>query len=340
MLGNTLLRTWQNTLSIDEREKKVFAMQYNPPHPDQSDPSRPDYQSSQWQQHPVHLPQQEIPHSQQMYYSQQQPIYLPSMQPPPPPKKHTLRNVGIVCVVLLVLVIIANMTSNDSTGSTSADFTPVSSPTSATQTNVSTNQSAQAQQPTTVPTQQPPRVQQPTAIPTHVPSQPKIGNQVVVGGTEDAFNAKLGDPISQGTYGGSPGLFYNPPDSQIGQFAVILVPGTRTIFGIVITAPTDQSWDASTAIAECVAYLPQDSTLNHHQDIKDSSGNVTGLYQSGYSAALANSLSPNFFIDASGDKVVKSGTFSTKYSYADSTSTSANECTIRLGEQSTMSSGA
>src|SRR5438067_998594 len=74
---------------------------------------------------------------------------------------------------------------------------------------------------------------QPTSRPTQVTSKPTIGSQVVVGGTEDAFNAKFGNPTSQKmTQNGVQELFYDTGNSNIGGFGVVLIPNTKTIFGI------------------------------------------------------------------------------------------------------------
>jgi len=190
----------------------------------------------------------------------------------------------------------------------------------------------QASQPTAQPTLAPTPTAQPTSAPTKAPT---IGSQVVVGGTEDAFTAKFGNPTSQQTQNGAQELDYATGDATIGQFGIVLWPDTRTVYGLVIAAPTGQPWDAITAIPLCINYLPGDVTLDQPKNITDTAGNVVGLFQSGYSTELANTLNPAYFNDAIGNNLVKPGTFSIRYTYTDSSGTASNLCTIRLGMQST-----
>jgi hypothetical protein len=178
---------------------------------------------------------------------------------------------------------------------------------------------------------------QPTQAPTEAPTQaskPQIGNQYVVGGTDSSFIAKYGNPISRTTSNGSPVLMFNAHDNNIGQFGVVLAPGMHTVYGLVISPPEAQSWDAITANTICINYVPEDSKLDPPKNVTDSSGNTVGLYQGGHSAELANSLNPDLFLDANNNPTTP-GTFSIKYTYSDSSGTQANVCSIRLGEQST-----
>jgi len=178
---------------------------------------------------------------------------------------------------------------------------------------------------------------QPTQAPTEAPTQaskPQIGNQDVVGGIDSSFIAKYGNPTSRTTSNGSPVLMFNAHDNNIGQFGVVLAPGTHTVYGLVISPPGAQSWDAITANTICINYVPEDSKLDPPKNVTDSSGNTVGLYQGGHSAELANSLNPDLFLDANNNPTTP-GTFSIKYTYSDSSGTQANVCSIRLGEQST-----
>jgi hypothetical protein len=177
-------------------------------------------------------------------------------------------------------------------------------------------------------------VDQPTTQPV---SQPKIGNQVVVGGTEDSFTAQYGDPTPMTTADGTHYLQYDTGNNNIGQLDVILIPNTTIIFGIAIGAPIGQPWDSATAAEVCVSYLPGDAKLDQPQNVTDRAGNVVGLLQSGFSSELANTLPAGVFLDANNNQA-KAGTFSTIYTYADGTGTTVNTCSIRLGLQSTKSS--
>ena len=265
------------------------------------------------------------------YQNQQYPYQQPQQYAPPPimppPKRpwykctwkwyrtRSRRTQIIIAAVIIIFVL------------TSAIVGAVT-PAAPSQNNTSTPAPTQpAAQQNSQPTQAP-------ATPTQAPKS-QIGAQVVVGGTDSSFIAKYGQPTSRTTSNGSPVLMFNTGDNNIGQFGIVLVPGTHTVFGVVIGPPSTSSWDAITANTTCINYVPDDSKLDPPKNVTDSSGNNVGLYQSGYSAELANSLSSSLFLDAAGNNPVKAGTFSIKYNYSDSSGTQANLCTIRLGEQST-----
>jgi hypothetical protein len=135
------------------------------------------------------------------------------------------------------------------------------------------------------------------------------------------------------TQNGVQELFYDTGNSNIGGFGVVLIPNTKTIFGIVIQAPTGQPWDAMTGLTTCVSFLPGDATLDNSQPVTDSAGNTVGLLQTGSSAELTNTLPARDFLDANNQQT-KAGTLSSIYTYADGSGTTVNLCTIRLGIQS------
>ena len=236
----------------------------------------------------------------------------------PKKKSHKKLWIGLIVAVIVLVIIISAMSHGG---------TPTPAPTTQ-----ATQAPTQASQPTAQPTLAPTPTAQPTSAPTKAPT---IGSQVVVGGTEDAFTAKFGNPTSQQTQNGAQELDYATGDATIGQFGIVLWPDTRTVYGLVIAAPTGQPWDAITAIPLCINYLPGDVTLDQPKNITDTAGNVVGLFQSGYSTELANTLNPAYFNDAIGNNLVKPGTFSIRYTYTDSSGTASNLCTIRLGMQST-----
>ncbi len=276
-------------------------------------PQVPSTGHPQWQQ----PPQQWYPPPQPSYYQPPpqymlQPFYQPPVPVAPPPKSKTLLTFIIgafsgVLVMVIILAVIIGVASQSKDGNT-----------------------------TTVPeaTQQ----SQPTATPIPTPTDTPVPaiNQAVVGGTEAAFTAKYGDPTSSQTeQNGTQEILYYTGNSDIGGFGLVLLPGTITVYGIVIVAPTGQSWDATTATTVCISYLPSDSKLDQPQDVTDSTGSVVGVLEDGYSAELANSLSPAYFNDGNSSSLVKPGTFSIKFTYVNGSDNTATACAIRLGIQST-----
>lgn len=152
-----------------------------------------------------------------------------------------------------------------------------------------------------------------------------------MGGTEASFTAKFGDPTSQMTLNGAPALMYDTGNSNVGQLGIVLIPNTHVVFGLVVTSPTGQVWDAPTAVTICSNYLPNDTKLNKPQLIKKKSS--AEAYQSGYSAELAHTLNPGLFLAVNGKNLVKPGTLSVIFDYAARTGNTVNICLIQLGEQ-------
>lgn len=273
------------------------------------------------QQQPYGQPNQPSP------YMNSFPGQFPNQQPPTPRKSRNRRLLVIIGASVIGLILLCSVI-----GSLASAF---NSKTSANQPTAAPTGQQQAQA-TTAPTSAP--TQAPTKAPTAKPKA-TLGNQIVPGVSINAFIAKYGSPASQNTgSNGTTTYSWQNVSNNIVQMNVLTFPNSQTVLGVILGAPNGQTWDATTALTNCVAFVPEDGKLDNPKAITNSSGVQVGLYQGGSSIELANALPASDFVDADTQSTVTPGTFSFLYSYvAGSNGTQVDACSIAVGQQTTTS---
>ena len=172
----------------------------------------------------------------------------------------------------------------------------------------------------------------PTAAPTGTPLPTSPVNQAVIGGTEAAFTAVYGKPVSTGVDSGNnlPTVTYQGK-KPLGNITIELDSGRSYVVGIVISAPQNAPWFAPTVQDFYPKFAPSDTTYDQSQTITDQNDNTVALYTLGHSQILASSLPNSAFTDYQNQPIIY-GSFTFEIYYLSGSSGSqAYAVSFRLG---------
>jgi len=124
----------------------------------------------------------------------------------------------------------------------------------------------------------------------------------MLGGSQDAFTAKYGQPSS--TIGEA--FFYS--NLQVG-----VLKGTQLVFTVLVGAPEHQTWTMATGMVQCASFLPADR--ERQESFKTFDGNQQdGLAVVYESRALGQVFPASQFTDIN-HHLVTPGTFTVAYAY-------------------------
>lgn len=228
-------------------------------------------------------------------------------------------------VILLVLIIVSISLLTNRNGETSARGLAQA-----------TNTPAHQATATPAGTPQP----SPTIGPTATPLPTKPVNQAIIGGTEAAFTAKFGKPISTGVDQGNnlPTVTYKG-SKPLGDITIELDSTRSYVVGIVLSAPQNAPWFAPTVQDFFPSFTPSDAKYDPSQTITDQNSNTVALYTLGHSQILASSLPNSAFTDFQNQPVLY-GTFTFEIYYLSGTNGSqAYAVSFRLGNFPTSPAG-
>lgn len=208
----------------------------------------------------------------------------------------------LACAACGSCAIVAAVNSPSSGGASHAGISPTISQTASAATTA-----------TTVPTKAP------TTAPTRVPSTATtapvapLANSATLGGTFDAFTARLGAP-------------YNQPDANTNDYQQCLgvatagviaqnyLSGNGRVDGVTVSS-CDDDWTLSQAESHFAPYLPPDAQKRRSVTVASPTGGDTeGLDVIFFSASLAKVLPTDEFTDANNNPV-QPGTFDVFYLY-------------------------
>ena len=183
---------------------------------------------------------------------------------------------------------------------------------------------------------------QPTATigPTATPLPTKPVNQAIIGGTEAAFTAKFGQPISTGVDAGNnlPTVTYKG-GKPLANITIELDSTRSYVVGIVISAPQNAPWFAPTVQDFYPKFAPDDATYDQSQTLTDQNNSTVALYALGHSQLLASSLPNSAFTDFQNQPILF-GTYTFEIYYLSGTSGSqAYAVSFRLGNWPTSPAG-
>jgi hypothetical protein len=183
---------------------------------------------------------------------------------------------------------------------------------------------------------------QPTAAtgPTVTPLPTKPVNQAIIGGTEAAFTAKYGQPISTGVDSGNnlPTITYKG-SKPLGNITIEMDSTHGYVVGVVISAPQNAPWFAPTVQDFYPTFAPGDATYDQSQTLTDQNNNTVALYALGHSQLLASSLPNGAFTDFQNQPILF-GTYTFEIYYLSGTSGSqAYAVSFRLGNWPTSPAG-
>ena len=176
------------------------------------------------------------------------------------------------------------------------------------------------------------------ATATPLPTKPV--NQPIIGGTEAAFTAKYGQPISTGVDAGNnlPTVTYRG-SKPLGNITIELDSSRSYVLGVVISAPQNAPWFAPTVQDFYPKFAPGDATYEASQTITDQNNNTVAIYTLGHSQLLASSLPNSAFTDYQNQPVLY-GTFTFEIYYLSGTTGSqAYAVSFRLGNFPTSPAG-
>ncbi len=202
-----------------------------------------------------------------------------------------------------------------------------------------TNTTQKPAQATTQPTQATVQPTQPQATPTSVPTQSQTRSPAsvhplsgaMIGGTEQAFTATFGPPISRVTSKTGVTLKYQISDPQVGEIGVFIDTTGSTPFVTGVIVGATQSWNVSNAFSICLSFAPKDTQMGNQQELKGSNGVATGMYGIARSDLLKGALPAQYFLDNQNQRI-DAGIFGIEFSYvAGSNGSLTDVCSIGLG---------
>lgn len=232
--------------------------------------------------------------------------YLPSQQPPQQPKKPKLP-IWVWVIIVLFALGLCNGVSQFIIQSVKSQSTVTQVATSIPTTDPAIDQTANA-----LSTQ----INQatPTDLPTDTPTPPPTVSTATLGGTENTFIAKFGQPSL--SHAGTDSYTDAAKNLSIDvnfDWNIDRTPNMRA-FGVTASPIGDnQTWSAATGKALCLSFLPSDATfVKTVPSAQQSSG--LGLIEMYYSQLLANTLPASYFTDYNQHQV-KPGTIYLVYTY-------------------------
>lgn len=173
-----------------------------------------------------------------------------------------------------------------------------------------------------------------TSGPTATPLPRKPVNQAIVGGTQAAFTAVYGKPISTGVDSGNnlPTVDYKG-GGPIGGITIELDPTRSYIVGVVVTPAQNTPFDSNAIQVISPHFAPSDATYDSAASITNGSNVDVGIFQLGHSQILASTIPSGAFTDTQG-VAVAGGTFCVQVYYIEGASGKlAYAITLRLGNQ-------
>ncbi len=160
----------------------------------------------------------------------------------------------------------------------------------------------------------------------------KLLERPVLGAADSTFVSTYGKPVAHTTTsGGATEETFAIGNKTVKEFDVYLEStGPSLVYGITITAPVERPWHIAEGMALCNSFLPSDTIFGKPRIITNSDG-VQYYYREGTSAALATSVDPSDFFDGGNHQLVKPGTVSASYYYADAQGFTISLCTLSFG---------
>jgi len=227
----------------------------------------------------------------------------------------------VLALAVIVLAIAVSIGTRSSPGTTNTTQKPRQATTQPTQATVQPTQPQVT--PTSVPTQSQSQTRSPASV------HPLSG--AMIGGTEQAFTATFGPPISRVTSKTGVTLKYQISDPQVGEIGVFIDTSSSTPFVTGVIVGATQSWNASNAFSICLSFAPKDTQMGNQQELKGSNGVATGMYGIARSDLLKGALPAQYFLDNQNQRI-DAGIFGIEFSYvAGSNGSLTDVCSIGLG---------
>jgi hypothetical protein len=155
----------------------------------------------------------------------------------------------------------------------------------------------------------------------------------IIGGSEDAFKAKFGQPvnsqISDQTQGTLVEMFSN-------GLTISIYPNNRSVYGLKLSSG-NQSWTRDQAFASCQPFMPSDARLGDYHEIFSHDGSSTDAWvQFGESTLLSKTLPATEFTVS--DPKAPSGAFIGEVFANPNQDNDYNVCSLKLGDLPTQPS--
>jgi hypothetical protein len=183
----------------------------------------------------------------------------------------------------------------------------------------------------------------PSATPTETPVEtPSNAGPAVLGGTQDAFIARFGQPNDASTPAGGQ-LHFQRFSGTTTDFLIVQLDTfdgaafSQRAFAITVNAPPGQPWSMETARSTCGQFLPSDASQTKQVDITTTQGTV-GTVLDYKSATLASTFPAQAFVDIS-HNLVAPGSFDVFFHFTTPNDTSRiDSCELQVGLQQTPAS--